>query len=461
MERRVERMSFESINPATGELLARFAGCTDAELWDRVNVAAVVQKEWALASFAVRAVPMRRVAEILRARAEELAVLMALEMGKPLREGRAEILKSAGACDFYAENAERFLAPREESSDASRSYVRYDSLGVVLAVMPWNFPFWQVFRFIAPQLMAGNGGVLKHASNVPQCALAIEGILREAGFPEHLFSTLLAKASQVPALIAHPLVAGVTLTGSEAAGLAVAVEAARVLKPVVLELGGSDPFIVLKDADIQTAAVVGAASRTLNAGQSCIGAKRFIVDTAVHDVFLEALVSEMSKIVPGSPLDPETGIGPLARMNLRDELHAQVVCALAHGARLELGGLLPEGAGAFYPATVLSGVSANNPVYREEVFGPVAAVIRAEDEADAVRIANDSRFGLGASLWTQCAARAEKWIPRIEAGAVFVNGLVKSDPRLPFGGIKVSGLGRELGVEGIRAFMNVKTVWIR
>lgn len=454
-------MSFESINPATGELLATFAGCSDADITRSVNAAAVAQKEWALESFAVRAVPMRMVAGILRARAEELAVLMALEMGKPLREGRAEILKSAGACDFYAENAERFLAPREEASDASRSYVRYDPLGVILAVMPWNFPFWQVFRFIAPQLMAGNGGVLKHASNVPQCALAIEGMLREAGFPEHLFSTLLAKASQVPSLIAHPLVAGVTLTGSEAAGLAVAVEAARVLKPVVLELGGSDPFIVLEDADIQAAAVVGAASRTLNAGQSCIGAKRFIVDTAVHDVFLEAFVSEMSKISTGSPLEPDTGMGPLARMNLRDELHAQVVSALAHGARLELGGFLPEGPGAFYPATVLSGVVANNPVYREEVFGPVAAVIRAEDEADAVRIANDSRFGLGASLWTQCAARAEKWIPRLEAGAVFVNGLVKSDPRLPFGGIKFSGLGRELGVEGIRAFTNVKTVWIR
>lgn len=454
-------MSFESINPATGALLWTSAGCTDAEMARSVNAAAVAQKEWALASFADRAIPMRRGAEILRACVEELALLMALEMGKPLREGRAEILKSAWACDFYAEHAERFLAPREDATDASRSYVRYDPLGVILAVMPWNFPFWQVFRFIAPQLMAGNGGVLKHASNVPQCALAIERTLREAGFPEHLFTTLLATAAQVPALITHPLVAGVTLTGSESAGLAVAVEAARVLKPVVLELGGSDPFIVFKDADIHEAAVVGAVSRTLNAGQSCIGAKRFIVDSAVHDVFLKALVSEMSKVSMGSPLDPDTGIGPLARVNLRDEVHAQVVSALSHGARLELGGFLPEGPGAFYPATVLSGVSADNPVYREEVFGPVAAIIRAEGEEDAVRIANDSRFGLGASLWTQCAARAEKWIPHIEAGAVFINGLVKSDPRLPFGGIKGSGLGRELGVEGIRAFMNVKTVWIR
>lgn len=454
-------MSLQSINPATGDVLAVFEGSSSAALAHTLGAASDAQKAWARESFAARAVPMRRVAEVLRARAEELAVLMALEMGKPLREGRAEIFKCAGACEFYAEHAELFLSPREEDSDASRSYVRYDPIGVILAVMPWNFPFWQVFRFIAPQLMAGNGGVLKHASNVPQCALAVEKVVREAGFPEHLFCTLLAKAAQMPALIAHPLIAGVTLTGSEGAGIAVAVEAARALKPVVLELGGSDPFIVLKDADIQAAAVVGAASRTLNAGQSCIGAKRFIVEAAVYDVFLKALICEMSKIEMGDPLGPDTAMGPLARMDLRGELHAQVVSAIEHGARLELGGFLPEGPGAFYPPTVLSGVHANNPVYREEVFGPVAAVIRAEDAADAVRTANDSRFGLGASLWTESSATAEAWIPRLEAGSVFVNGLVKSDPRLPFGGTKVSGLGRELGVEGIRAFMNVKTVWIR
>ena len=453
-------MSIESINPSTGERLMSFESFSAADISLVTGLVADAQRLWALQPIEARAVPMRKAALLLRTRSQEFAQLMALEMGKPLREGNAEILKCSNACDFYAENAARFLAPRDEPSDAEHSYVRYDPLGVILAVMPWNFPFWQVFRFIAPQLMAGNGGLLKHASNVPQCALAIEAVTREAGFPSHLFRTLLATSAQIPALIADARVAGVTLTGSETAGIAVATEAGRALKPVVLELGGSDPFIVLKDADLKRAAAVGATSRTLNAGQSCIGAKRFIVEAAVHDLFLEALVFEMKKVSFGDPLDPANGIGPLARRDLREELHAQVAAALACGARLALGGVIPKGPGAFYPATVLSGITKDNPVYKEEVFGPVAAVIRVEDEEAALQAANDSRFGLGASLWTQNKETARRWIPRIEAGAVFVNGMVKSDPRLPFGGIKASGMGRELGVEGIRAFTNVKTVWI-
>lgn len=453
-------MSIESINPSTGERLRSFEPNSAADISLVTGLVADAQGLWARQPIEARAVPMRKAAQLLRMRAQEFALLMALEMGKPIREGNAEILKCANACDFYAENAALFLTPREEPSDAAHSYVRYEPLGVILAVMPWNFPFWQVFRFIAPQLMAGNGGLLKHASNVPQCALAIESVLREAGFPPHLFRALLATSAQIPALIADARIAGVTLTGSEAAGIAVATEAGRALKPAVLELGGSDPFIVLKDADLKRAAAVGATSRTLNAGQSCIGAKRFIVDAAVYDLFLEALVFEMKKVSSGDPLDPATGIGPLARRDLREELHAQVATALAHGARLALGGVIPAGPGAFYPATVLAEVTKDNPVYKEEIFGPVAAVIRAKDEEAALQAANDSRFGLGASLWTQNKETARRWIPRIEAGAVFVNGMVKSDPRLPFGGIKASGMGRELGVEGIRAFMNVKTVWI-
>ncbi|RFC45862.1 MAG: succinate-semialdehyde dehydrogenase / glutarate-semialdehyde dehydrogenase [Verrucomicrobia bacterium] len=453
-------MSIASTNPATGELLKTFNTLSADEINEVAGLAAEAQKLWALQPIEARAEPMLRAARLLQTRAEEFARLMALEMGKPLREGVAEVLKCATACEFYAEHAARFLTPREEATDAARSYVRYDPLGVILAVMPWNFPFWQVFRFIAPQLMAGNGGLLKHASNVPQCALAIEALLREAGFPSHLFRTLLANSDQIPALIADARVAGVTLTGSESAGIAVATAAGHALKPVVLELGGSDPFIVLKDADLQKAAATGAASRTLNAGQSCIGAKRFIVAAEVHDRFLAALVLAMEKISAGDPSDPETGMGPLARLDLREEVHAQVATAIAHGGRLELGGTLPEGPGAFYPPSVLSKIGRDNPIYHEEVFGPVAMVFRAENEAQALEAANDSRFGLGASLWTTDRDAAQKWIPRLEAGAVFINGMVKSDPRLPFGGIKSSGIGRELGAEGIRAFMNVKTVWI-
>lgn len=452
-------MPIESINPATGALLATFESCTQEEVESTLHHTALAQKQWASLSTDARAKPMRRVAQLLRARASEFALLMATEMGKPVREGEAEIHKCAQSCEFFAANAARLLAPRAEPTEAARSHVQFDPLGVILAIMPWNFPFWQVFRFIAPQLMAGNAGILKHASNVPQCALAIETLMREAGFPEHLFRTLLATARQIEPLIADARIAGVTLTGSEQAGVTVAGACGRALKPVVLELGGSDPFIVLKDADIAGAAAAGAAARTMNAGQSCICAKRFIVETEAYDTFLDALVHEMQKIQPSDPRDPQTQMGPLARRSFCVDLQAQVDAAVHAGGMLHLGGSHYSGPGAFYPPTVLSGIQRDNPLYSEEVFGPVACVFRAEDAADAVRIANDTRFGLGASLWTRDTETADRLVSQIQAGAVFVNTTVKSDSRLPFGGVKASGIGRELGLEGIRAFVNVKTVW--
>jgi len=454
-------MPIESLNPATGERVASFPEMNATEV-DRILLAAVrAQKSWAGLSIAERASPMRRAAAILRDRSKDLARLMALEMGKPLKDGVAEVTKCAGACDYYAENAERFLAPREEPSDASRSYVRFDPLGVVLAIMPWNFPFWQVFRFIAPHVMAGNGGLLKHASNVPQCALAIEQVMKEAGFPDGLFRTLLIDSKAVAALIGDERIAAVTLTGSEPAGRSVASAAGGALKPSVLELGGSDPFIVLVDADLEAAARTGAAARTINAGQSCICAKRFIVEVGVYDAFLGRLRAALEAVRMGDPLDPNTDIGPQARRELRDELHGQVTRAIEQGARPLLGCRVPPGPGAYYPVSLLADVSRDNVAAREELFGPVAVVMRAASADEAVEIANDSKFGLGASLWTSRQATLERLVPRIEAGSVFVNGLVKSDPRLPFGGVKWSGFGRELGLEGIRAFVNVKTVWMK
>jgi len=454
-------MAIETLNPATGERLATFPEMGQPEL-DRILTAAVAaQKAWARLPFADRAAPMRRVAALLRERAQDFARLMALEMGKPLKDGAAEVTKCGWVCDYYAETAERHLAPREEASDAGRSYVRFDPLGVVLAVMPWNFPYWQVFRFIAPHIMAGNGGLLKHASNVPQCALSIEKVMHDAGFPRDLFRTLLVGAKPVAGIIRDPRVAAATITGSEPAGRAVAEAAGQALKPSVLELGGSDPFIVLADADIEQAAKVAAQARTINAGQSCICAKRFIVEAPVYQAFLDKLRTAMQAIRVGDPFDAATDIGPQARRELRDELHDQVTRAVAQGARPVLGCAVPPGPGAFYPVSILADVLPDNVAAQEELFGPVAVVIRARSANDAVAIANDSRFGLGASLWTRNPAEIDRLVPLIEAGAVFVNGLVKSDPRLPFGGVKTSGYGRELGLEGIRAFVNVKTVWIK
>jgi succinate-semialdehyde dehydrogenase/glutarate-semialdehyde dehydrogenase len=385
---------------------------------------------------------------------------MALEMGKPIAQGEAEVDKCALTCEYYAEHAEAMLAEQPRQIDAARSYVRFDPLGPVLAVMPWNFPFWQVFRFAAPALMAGNAAVLKHASNVPRCALQIEEVFGDAGFPRGLFATALVGSAAVGGLIADPRIVAVTLTGSEHAGRQVAERAGRELKKTVLELGGSDPFIVLADADVAAAARTAADARLVNSGQSCIAAKRFIVVEPVADAFIARFADELRARRLGDPLARDTQVGPQARVDLRDDLHRQVAESVKRGARLVLGGEVPAGRGAFYPPTLLSAVDKGMPAFDEETFGPVAAVIRAKDEGDAIRLANDSQFGLGAALWTQDRARAERLAARIEAGAVFVNGLVKSDPRLPFGGIKRSGYGRELSEYGIREFVNIKSVWI-
>jgi succinate-semialdehyde dehydrogenase/glutarate-semialdehyde dehydrogenase len=386
---------------------------------------------------------------------------MALEMGKPLKDGEAEVVKCAWVCDYFADNAASMLSPRHEVSRASRSYVRFDPLGVLLAVMPWNYPYWQVFRFIGPHLMAGNGGLLKHASNVPQCALSIDKLMRDAGFPHDLFRTLLISSGPVDSLIRDPRIAAVTLTGSEPAGRQVAGTAGGSLKPSVLELGGSDPFIVLSDADLEAAAKAAAAARTMNAGQSCICGKRFIVEAPVYDEFLSKFSTAMEGIRVGDPLADAVDMGPQARVELRDELHETVRRAIAQGARPLLGCELPSGPGAFYPVSILCDVSRDNVAAQEELFGPVAVVMRASTAEEAVAIANQSRFGLGASLWTKDEARAERLALLIEAGSVYVNAPVQSDPRLPFGGVKASGFGRELGLEGIRSFCNAKTVWIK
>jgi succinate-semialdehyde dehydrogenase/glutarate-semialdehyde dehydrogenase len=415
--------------------------------------------DWRRKSFAERAAPMRAAAALLRERAEKYGRLMAVEMGKPIRDAVAEARKCATGCDYYAEHAERFLAPQPVELDGRTARVVFNPLGVLLAVMPWNFPFWQVIRFAAPALMAGNAGVLKHAANVPGSALALEQLFRDAGFPEHLFRALLIGNSAVEAVIEHPLVRAVSLTGSSGAGRAVASAAGRCLKKTVLELGGSDAYLVLEDADIPFTAAQSARGRLVNAGQSCIAAKRFIVIESRREAFERALVSEMAKAKLGDPLDETTTLGPMARHDLRDSLHAQVQRSMEQGARCLLGGEIPPGEGAFYPPTVLSDVHKGMPAYDEEMFGPVAAIISARDEDDAVRLANDSDFGLGGGIFTRDLVRGERLASEaIESGLVFVNAPVESNPALPFGGIKESGYGRELSSFGIHEFVNIKTV---
>ncbi len=453
-------MSLQSINPATGEVLETFTETSATEIERILATAHAEFLAWRDVPFATRAQLMRKAGVALRAHKTEYARTMALEMGKPIVQGEAEVDKCALTCDYYAEHAEAMLAEQPRQTDAARSYVRFDPLGPVLAVMPWNFPFWQVFRFAAPALMAGNAAVLKHASNVPRCALQIEEVFRAAGFPRGLFATALVGSAAVGGLIADPRIVAVTLTGSEHAGRQVAERAGHELKKTVLELGGSDPFIVLDDADVAAAARTAADARLVNSGQSCIAAKRFIVVEPVADAFIARFADELRARRLGDPLARDTQVGPQARVDLRDDLHRQVAESVKRGARLVLGGEVPAGRGAFYPPTLLSAVDKGMPAFDEETFGPVAAVIRAKDEADAIRLANDSEFGLGAALWTQDRARAARLAARIEAGAVFVNGLVKSDPRLPFGGIKRSGYGRELSEYGIREFVNIKSVWI-
>jgi succinate-semialdehyde dehydrogenase / glutarate-semialdehyde dehydrogenase len=454
-------MSIESINPATGERIKTYDEMTPEQTASAVTAAHDAWKTWRKTSFAERAKPMKQAAASLRERKAELAKLMAMEMGKPFKQGVAEAEKCAWACEYYADNAETYLAPEISNTDASKSYVAFDPLGVVLAVMPWNFPFWQVFRFAAPALMAGNAGVLKHASNVPGCALAVEEIIERARFPKNLFRTLLIGSKQVKAVIEHPLVSAVTLTGSTPAGKAVAAQAGAVIKKTVLELGGSDPYIVLEDADLDHAVNTCVTSRLINSGQSCVNAKRFIIVDALTAPFTERLVAAMRTKKMGDPLAEETDIGPQARTDLRDDLHKQVLESVAKGARLLLGGEIPPGNGSYYPPTVLTGVKKGMPAYDEELFGPVASIIKARDEADAVRIANDSIFGLGAAVFTRDTERGERVARELEAGCTFINTLVASDPRLPFGGIKEAGYGRELGSYGIKEFVNIKTVYIK
>ena len=453
-------MAMQSINPTTGDVIETIEETSRDGVERIVAAAHAAFLEWRDTRYAARAKSMRQAAATLRQHASDYARLMTLEMGKPIVQADAEVEKCAWTCEYYAEHAEALLAEQPRQTDAARSYVRFDPLGVVLAVMPWNFPFWQVFRFAVPALMAGNAAVLKHASNVPRCALTIEEIFRDAGFPRGLFATALVGSAAVPALIADRRIAAVTLTGSDLAGSQVAQHAGRELKKTVLELGGSDPFIVLADADLARAASTAADARLINNGQSCIAAKRFIVVDAIADRFLDRFKAELSSRRMGDPQSRDTQLGPQARVDLRDALHRQVEESVKRGARLLLGGEVPPGKGAFYPATLLTAVDHGMPAFDEEMFGPVAAVIRAKDEGDAVRLANDSPFGLGASIWTQDRARAERMAAQIEAGAIFVNGMVKSDPRLPFGGVKRSGYGRELSEYGIREFVNIKSVWM-
>jgi succinate-semialdehyde dehydrogenase / glutarate-semialdehyde dehydrogenase len=454
-------MAIATINPATGEVLKTFEPLSNAQIEAKLQLAADTFPRFRRLTFATRAAMMNKAAEILERDKEELGRLMTLEMGKTFRSAVDEAVKCAWACRYYAENAESYLADEEVSTNAKRSYVKYQPMGVVLAIMPWNFPFWQVFRFIAPGLMAGNVGLLKHASNVPQCALKIEEILLEAGFPAGAFQTLLIGARQVDAVLSDARVAAATLTGSEGAGVEVGVSAAKRVKKVVLELGGSDPFIVMPSAELDLAVKTAVTARVINNGQSCIAAKRFIVAEEIADRFERAFVDGMKALKVGDPMDATVQLGPLASKDAVASLDADVRKTVAAGARVLTGGAPIDGAGSFYSPTVLTDIPKESPGYREELFGPVACVFRAKDIGEAIRIANDSRFGLGASVWTNDAVERDQFADEIEAGMVFVNKMVASDPRMPFGGVKWSGHGRELGgAHGIREFTNIKTVWV-
>jgi succinate-semialdehyde dehydrogenase/glutarate-semialdehyde dehydrogenase len=453
-------MAIASINPATGELTKRFDAHTDHEIEGALERAVSAFEKHRHSSFAERAAKLQRGAEILEKDREQLARIITAEMGKLLHGSIDEIEKCARGCRFYAEHGEKFLSEQIVSSDAGQSYVRYEPLGAVLAIMPWNFPFWQVFRFAAPALIAGNVGLLKHASNVPQCALAIEEIFRDAGFASGVFQTLLIENEAVEKIIRDPRVKAVTLTGSERAGSAVASTAGREIKKSVLELGGSDPFIVMPSAKLDDAVSIGVKSRMVNSGQSCIAAKRFIVADAIYDQYLAQFVEKMKKMKLGDPVDETTEVAPLSSKNILHGVDEQVQKSVAAGAKILCGGKRVDRAGYFYEPTVLTEIPKSAPAYRDEVFGPVALFFRARDREEAVAIANDSNFGLGASVWTNEADEQQFFANELESGMVFINAMVASDPRVPFGGVKRSGYGRELGAEGIREFTNVKTVWI-
>jgi succinate-semialdehyde dehydrogenase / glutarate-semialdehyde dehydrogenase len=454
-------MAIASINPATGELLRSFEPLSDSQIEAKIHKAADAFRKFRKLTFSDRARMMAKVADILEGEKEALGRLMTLEMGKTLSSAIAEAAKCATACRYYAEHAERILADEVVQTSASRSYVRYQPLGVILAVMPWNFPFWQVFRFIAPGLMAGNVGLLKHASNVPQCALKIEEILLDSGFPEGAFQTLLIGASQVDHVLTDPRIAAATLTGSEGAGVQVGVSAAKNIKKVVLELGGSDPFIVMPSANLADAVSTAVKARIVNNGQSCIAAKRFIVAEQIADEFERQFVKTMEALKIGDPMDSATELGPLASADAVATLDADVQKTVAAGAHVLTGGKPIDRAGSFYAPTVLSNIPKDSPAYREELFGPVASIFRVKDIDQAIQVANDTRFGLGASAWTNDPLEFERFANELEAGMVFINQMVASDTRMPFGGVKHSGHGRELGVHGIREFVNAKTVWIK
>jgi len=453
-------MAIESINPATNKLLRRFEPLTDNAARQKIALAADVFRSYPNVPLEHRGLCMRKLASILEHETEDLATLITLEMGKPLQAARLEILKCADACRYYADHAARILAPESVPTDHNHSYVRWDPLGVVLAVMPWNFPFWQVFRFLAPALMAGNVALLKHASNVPQCALAIESLVRRAGFPRGTFQTLLLEANQVETILGDERIAAVTVTGSETAGRAIGAQAGWLIKKSVLELGGSDPFIVMPSADLDLAIETAVRARCVNSGQSCIAAKRFIVADEIYDAFESRFVAGMEAVRVGDPMKEGTEIGPLATVRILELLEAQVKAATRVGARILTGGERMLGEGNYFEPTVLAGVPRTSPVYREELFGPAAMLFRVQDINEAIEIANDTPFGLSASAWTRDPVEQQRLISELQCGGVFLNAMVASDPRLPFGGIKRSGYGRELSAAGMREFLNAKTVVI-
>jgi succinate-semialdehyde dehydrogenase / glutarate-semialdehyde dehydrogenase len=453
-------VAISTVNPATGEEIETFEALTDEQVDEKIGRAYETFLRWRETSFAERSRLMVRAAEILEEEAEQFGRIMTTEMGKTLAAATAEANKCARGCRYYAENAERFLTDEEIELEGARAFVRYEPLGPVLAVMPWNFPFWQVFRFAAPALMAGNVGLLKHASNVPRCALTIEDIFRRAGFPDGAFQTLLIGSSGVQRVIDDPRVRAATLTGSEGAGRQVGSEAGENIKPSVLELGGSDPFIVMPSADLETAVESAVSSRTLNNGQSCINAKRIIVHREIAEEFEWRFVEAMSALRVGDPMSEDTDMGPLATPQILEDVDSQVRGSVDAGARVLTGGEPADGPGNFYPPTVITEIPEDSPAYREEIFGPVASLFRADDIDEAIRIANDTDFGLGSSAWTNDPAERERFVNEIEAGMVYINRMTESTPEIPFGGAKNSGYGRELSHFGIREFTNIKTVWI-
>ena len=451
-----------SINPANNKPILTYDETSSEESLKIISIADDAFTIWKETSFAHRSELMKNAARVLRENSEEYSVLMTMEMGKPILQSRAEVEKCAWVCDYYAENAEMFLEDEIIKTEATKSFVSYQPIGVILAIMPWNFPFWQVFRFAAPNLMTGNAGLLKHASNVSGCALAIEDIFRKAGFPENLFRTLLVKSKNSKKIISNEKIRAVTLTGSVPAGKSVASLAGSLIKKTVLELGGSDPYVILEDADLEKAAMSCVTSRLINAGQSCIAAKRFIIVESVYDKFEKLYLDLMAKKKMGDPFDEKNDLGPQASLQLRDELHDQVLRSAKQGAELILGGTIPDMGGAYYPPTILRNVKPGMAAFDEELFGPVAALIKANDEEDAIELANKSIFGLGAAVFTKDIERGERIAKeKLNAGCCFVNDFVKSDPRLPFGGIKESGYGRELSLFGIKEFVNIKSVYIK